>query len=79
MGGERRACKFEMALKSMQRKMDASAAVDHSSAAPNEAKTGWRNIIAARAASPPNTMALEDKRRREKVENLIHLVCWGPN
>ncbi|CAN6691185.1 unnamed protein product [Malus baccata var. baccata] len=68
-----------MALKSMQRKMDASATADHSSAAANEAKTGWRNITAARAASPPNTMALEDKRRREKVENLIHLICWGPN
>ncbi|KAM1000942.1 hypothetical protein ACFX2I_007520 [Malus domestica] len=67
MGGERQACKFEMALKSMQRKMDASATADHSSAAANEAKTGWRNITAARAASPPNTMALEDKRRREKV------------
>ncbi|EXB89620.1 hypothetical protein L484_018721 [Morus notabilis] len=22
---------------------------------------------------------LDEKRRKEKAENLLHLICWGPN
>lgn len=81
-GNHRQVCKFEMELKSMmpQNKMNAFAGAQSSSAG-NEAKASTLRMVGGTLTQQPaqRTTLDEERRRREKAENLVHLICWGPN
>lgn len=84
-GNHRQMCKFEMGmeLKSMmpQNKTHAFAGAQSSSAG-NEAKASTLRMVGGTVTQQPQRTTLDDeerKRRREKAENLVHLICWGPN
>ncbi|PRQ31499.1 hypothetical protein RchiOBHm_Chr5g0036171 [Rosa chinensis] len=79
---QRQVCKFEMELKSMMlQKMNGFAAAESSapSTGNNQAKTTLR-VFGGRVNHQPQRTTVDDERRRiEKAENLVHLICWGPN
>jgi hypothetical protein len=76
MGGNKRACKLEMAFKSMQQKRNAVA-----ESATQKGNKVWPRI--GGSVSQAQRMNPDDEKRRrrreEKAENLFHLICWGPN
>lgn len=80
-GNHRQVCKFEMELKSMmpQNKTNAFAGAQSSSAG-NEAKASTLRMVGGTVTQQPQRTTLDEERRRtEKAENLVHLICWGPN
>ncbi|KAK9938277.1 hypothetical protein M0R45_015027 [Rubus argutus] len=80
-GNHRQVCKFEVELKSMmqQNKMNVFAGAQSSSAG-NEVKASTLRMVGGTATQQPQRTTLdEERRRREKAENLVHLICWGPN
>ncbi|PON55865.1 hypothetical protein PanWU01x14_185430 [Parasponia andersonii] len=75
MNGNRKVCKFEATLRSMQEKKNsgASESAGHSS---SNAMWGIARIF---GVSIPKRINIDDKRRKERAENLVQLICWGPN
>lgn len=67
-------CKFEEAFKTTQQKMNVGL-TEYSSKAKNH-----RRWIPGSGVNPEKRAAGNDKRRREeRAEILMHLICWGPN
>ncbi|KAK9268302.1 hypothetical protein L1049_000049 [Liquidambar formosana] len=70
MSGNSRVCKFEVAFESMQQKGDTvaeSTGKNHVRWADSGVNTGKRMNYR------------DEKRREDKDEKLMHLICWGPN
>ncbi|KAL0001073.1 hypothetical protein SO802_014854 [Lithocarpus litseifolius] len=72
MGRNRRVCKYELAFKAFQPKTNVVA----ESANNNKGKKLWQ---IAGGVTQAERMNFDQKRREEKTENLLHLICWGPN
>jgi hypothetical protein len=78
MSGNKRACKLEMALKSMQQKRNAVA----ESVNDKGNNHVWRGMGGSVSQGQEQRMNSDEKRRRrreEKAENLFHLIYWGPS
>jgi hypothetical protein len=84
MGGNRRLSKFEVAFKSMAQKSNIGGA----ESAPSNINSASKNMCRISTASGGNSheatgmnSGADDyrrKRREEKAEALLHLICWGP-
>ncbi|KAJ6886942.1 hypothetical protein NC651_027329 [Populus alba x Populus x berolinensis] len=77
MGGNRRLSKFEVAFKSMGQKSNIGGA----ESAPNMCRISTASGGDGHEATGMNSGAddYRRKRREEKAEALLHLICWGPN
>lgn len=78
MDGNRRACEFEKAFNSMLEKNKQNASSPPESAA-SEAKDKSLRSLAGFYKRSGKTNLNDDKREMEKAQNLINLICWGPN
>ena len=72
MGRNSKVCKYELAFKAVQPKTNVVA----ESANNNNGNKLWQ---IAGGLTQAQRMNLDEKRRKEKAENLLHLICWGPN
>nr|DAD23076.1 TPA_asm: hypothetical protein HUJ06_024539 [Nelumbo nucifera] len=70
MSGGARICKFETAFKSMQK-----------NAFTESGKANQIRRFSATMVQAAKRRNGDEKRRREaeKAENVMHLICWGPN
>lgn len=68
----RKVCKYELAFKAFQLKTNVVA----ESANNNKGNKLWQ---VAGGLTQAQRMKLAEKRRKEKDENLLHLICWGPD
>ncbi|CAK7327530.1 unnamed protein product [Dovyalis caffra] len=84
MGSNRRVCEYEAAFKSMAQKRNIVGA----ESAPSNMDRANNNMYRISASGVnshkatgmnPNTDEKRRKRREEKAETLLHLICWGPN
>ena len=85
MGGNGRICKFEVAFKSKAQRSNVGGA----ESAPSNINSASKNMCRISTASGGNSheatgmnSGADDyrrKRREEKAEALLHLICWGPN
>ena len=75
-------CKFETALiKTMhQERNQVIKAIDHDQSSGKMNNDPVRRGVGnGGVALPKRVSKVDDKRRRERAENLVHLICWGPN
>lgn len=72
MNGNKRVCKKEAAFKTLlPEKQNASAATTTGPA---------HNMLHVDSgiATQSKRRSIDDKRKTEKAENVLHLICWGP-
>ncbi|GMN63486.1 hypothetical protein TIFTF001_032553 [Ficus carica] len=77
MSGNGKECKFERAFKT---NMQPNKMRNINAVVPKESYGQFGSVNNVSGVALPKRMNPDDdKRRKEKNENLLHLICWGPN
>ena len=74
MNGNRKVTEFEKAIKTMQEKRNYGT----SESAGHNSSNALGGIAGYFGVSIPKRINIDEKRRKEKAENLVQLICWGP-
>lgn len=89
----RKVCKYELAFKAFQLKTNVVAEFANNNKGNKLWQISKTNVVAESAnnnkgnkllqiaggVTKAQRMNLDEKRRKEKAETLLHLICWGPN
>lgn len=72
MNNNRKVSEFEKPLKTKEEKRNFGASESAGNKGSSGSNTRWSIAL-------PKKTNIDEKRRKERAENLVQLICWGPN